>query len=173
MKRRGPAVVWCWTGLAVAAVLGLLLSDARELFSLTERLTGITLGIWLPWHEVGLADTAWSWRITPLAAWWGIACGLTACLLGWQAEEPAAPLPMGVLGGLMWAALLTVLFADNLIVMTAGWCGQSVLIGFWLAWPARSTERVTAIRRSLVTACLGGHDLDHRGLAGRLSVADF
>ncbi len=155
MPERTSATSWCWAGLALAAVLGFLLADARDLFSATERLAGIDLGVWLPARDIGLADVAWSWRITPIAAWWGMACGLMAYLLGWQATASAGALPMGATGGLMWIAMLSLLFGGNLIVASVGWCGLSLCIGIWLVWQTRSPAAALGVRRFLSVSLLG------------------
>lgn len=150
MTARGTQSHWCWSGLIAAASLGLLLSEARDLFSMTERLASIDLGLWMPLSEVGLQDVHWSFRITPWAAWWGIACGGLACLIGWQAAASEESMPFGIFGGLSWLSMGIVLFADNLLVATLGWCGQSLILGVWLGWQARTQPAVAGVRQYLV-----------------------
>lgn len=155
MPRRGTEIYWCWIGLATIVLLGLALSEARDLFSATERVIGVNAGRWIGLEDFGVDDVQLLFHITPLAAWWGIAAASVMILAGWSAHRAERVLPFGMLGGLLWLATLGVLFAENLLLLFVLLSAQGMLGGVWLAGRVEGPQSISD-RRLFLAAILVG-----------------
>lgn len=155
MPRRGTEIVWCWAGLATIVLLGLALSEARDLFSATERVVGVNAGRWIGLADFGIDDVEWSFQITPLAAWWGIAAAGVVILAGWSAHRAGIALPLGMLGGLLWLTTLGVLFAENLLLVFVLLSAQGMLGGVWLAGKREGPQSASDKRLFLAAMLIG------------------
>lgn len=146
---------WCWAGLLTIAALGLSLADSRNLLSPTEQLWQINLGTWHSFDDLGAGEFAWSFAITPLAAWWGMAVGGLMALAGWQSRRDERPLPFGWIGGAIWLATLGQLFAANLLVLWVLFSFQTLGCACWWAGQTHQSDGVGNLRSFLWSALIG------------------
>lgn len=146
---------WRWAGLVTVAALGLSLADSRDLLSPTEQLWQVHFGTWRTFDELSAGELAWSFAVTPLAAWWGMAVGGLMALVGWQSRRDERPLPFGWIGGVIWLTTLGQLFAANLMVQFVMLSAQTMGCALWWA-KRRHTSHECVPLQSFLFATLAG-----------------